>query len=135
MADGGGGHDAITSATWFSGLLTIGGAFIGAGALWLAQRVAGKAAWQQAINSGFAGVMEQQRILHEKERAAWRTELDLERGYRAAERAQHAGEIINLTQSFESLKAHLSRRGIEIPSGYHREPQQMIVLQGESREL
>lgn len=124
----GGNHDAITSAAWFAPLVGSMTALIGALGLWLANRMLGKAAFQQAINSGFKELTESL----QEERAALLAERDGERLAWAAERAQLRGDIINLTQAVESLKAYLRRNGLEIPDVYHA-PVDMVVIDGDKK--
>lgn len=109
-----GGVDA-SHAGWIAAAATAVGAAIGAFGLWLANRMLGEAAFQTVINTGFNQLLDQQRKLHEAERAAWKEELDRERIERAAERAQHTGEIINVAQALESLKSYLRRNGLDVP--------------------
>jgi hypothetical protein len=115
-------HPSVLTA--FAGLL---GAALGAVGLWLANRLLGKAAFQTAINDGFAKLTQAQERANETleerlvaERVAW-----------AAERATFQGEIRNLVQAVESLKAELRRHGIPIPeariSGREAEPGAVIL--------
>ncbi len=93
-------------------------AALGAFGLWLANRMLGKAAFQTAINSGFKDLVDQ---LQEERKASqdiihsMRQEWDAERITTAAERAQLRGEIINLTQTVESLKSWFRTQGIPVP--------------------
>lgn len=117
-------HDALTSAPWFAPIVAVVSATLGAFGLWLANRMLGKAAFQTAINSGFDKLTDQL----QEERAALLKERNEERVAWAAERAQLRGEIINLTQAVESLKAYLRRNGLDIPDVYHA-PTEMIVVE------
>ena len=87
---------------------------------WLANRVVGKAAFQQAINTGFKDLLDTIRAEHQD--CQDRLEK-LEEKYDAAklrgvsERAQLRGEIINLTQVVLSLARILRHNGIPIPDG------------------
>jgi len=98
-----------------AGLLTaiagLCGALLGAVGLWLANRLLGKAAFQTAINDGFSKLTDQL----QEERDRYGRALDAERLSWAAERATLRGEIRNLMQSIESLKAALRRAGVAIP--------------------
>ena len=94
------------------------GAALGAFGLWLANRMLGKAAFQTAINSGFAALTDQL----QEERASTLRQLQDERIAWSAERAQMRGEIINLTQAVESLKALLRRNGLDIPEVHRPAP-------------
>lgn len=94
-------------------LAAIGGAALGAFGLWLANRLLGKAAFQTAINDGFAKLTKEL----QEERDVYRRELTKERIEWAGERATLQGEIRNLMQSIESLKNELRRHGIAIPQG------------------
>ena len=122
MADGG-SHEASAAAAWFAPMVGVVSAALGAFGVWLASRVMGKAAFQQAINNGFDGLvnrLNEERakadIAHNAERVAW-----------AAERAQLRGEIINLTQAVESLKALLRRNGLDIPEAHRPAPDYEII--------
>lgn len=95
----------------WEGFVAAGGAAIGGFALWLANRLVGKAAVQTAINQGFKELTDSLR----EEREALRAQLDRERLEAAGERAQLRGEIINLTQALESLKKLLREHNIPIP--------------------
>lgn len=128
-------------AAWLTPALAALGAVcaaaLGALAHWAASRLVGKAAWQQAINSGFQGLVDRMETerkaaaeahaqqlaaiadMHERERLLW-----------ATRQAQMQGDMINLRQAFESLKAHLSRRGIQIPASFRRgEIEDVIVIE------
>ena len=97
----------------FAALAAMAGAALGAFGLWLANRMLGKAAFQTAINDGFAKLTKEL----QEERDGYRIELTRERVSWAAERATLQGEIRNLMQSIESLKNELRRNGIAIPLG------------------
>jgi len=86
-------------------------ALIGALGVWLAQRVLGKAAFQQAINDGFQKLATELR----KDNEALRAELAEKELAHARQAAELRGQIINLTQANESLKSALRRAGIPIP--------------------
>lgn len=95
------------------------GAVVGACGLWLANRLMGKAAFQSAINDGFAKLTDQL----QEERDGYRKALDAERLTWAGERATLKGEIRNLMQAIESLKAELRRHGVPIPEGQRPAPE------------
>ena len=97
-----------TALTTLAGFL---GAAMGALGLWLANRLLGKAAFQTAINDGFAKLTADL----QEERADLRRELDDARLHWAGERASLQGEIRNLNQTIESLKAWFRRNGVPIP--------------------
>lgn len=114
---------------WIGGIAT---AALGAVGLWLANRMLGKAAFQTAINDGFAKLTAELR----KERDDLRAELHQERVVGAAERASLKGEIRNLMQTIESLKSELRRHGLPIPegSGIGREPEVGAIIIDKGRE-
>jgi hypothetical protein len=94
--------------------------------LFAAQRLVGKAAWQTAITAANKDLIDQL----QEERRDMIAERASERVAWAGERAQMRGEIINLTQAFESLKAYLRREGINIPEGAYHPPAEMTVIEG-----
>lgn len=97
----------------------------GAAGLWLAQRMMGKAAFQNAINTGFSSLLDQlqeERATYQAAVTSLREELKVERAARhdeqiktAAEIAQLRGDVMNLTQAKLSLEELLRRSGVEIP--------------------
>lgn len=92
---------------WIAGLAT---ATVGATGLWLAQRVLGKAAFQTAINDGFAKLTtdlqeERDRLL--REIAAERTVIAAERIAWSEERSQLKGRIRQLEQVVQGLQRRL----------------------------
>lgn len=114
----------VTLLGWLSGLAT---ATVGALGLWLAQRVLGKAAFQQAINDGFTKLTDQLQEERDRDRAAF----EAARIAWAAERASLKGEIRNLTQTVESLENFLRRHGLPVPErpalGREAEPGATII--------
>lgn len=115
--------------TWFTPFASVVSAGLAAGAMWLTQRIVGKAAFQTAINTGFQALLEEQRKAFEVRVKILRQELDDERKANNSERAQWAaetaqlrGEIINLTQTVESLKSILRRNNIPVPSSVPPRP-------------
>jgi hypothetical protein len=86
------------------------GAALGGFGLWLANRMLGKAAFQNAINDGFAKLTNE----IQEERDALRKTLAAAEVRWAAERASLQGEIRNLNQHIQSLKSELRRRGVPI---------------------
>jgi hypothetical protein len=103
---------------WITAVGTAVGAVIGGFALWCANRLLGKAAFQTAINAGFSSLTDQlqeERSLLLAQIASERRAAERERLQSAAERASLRGEIRNLTQVVESLKALLRANGIEVP--------------------
>jgi hypothetical protein len=137
MADGG-GHEAVTGAAWFAPLIGLGSSAVTATALWLAQRVVGKAAWQAAMsaaNKDMIDQLQEERKSLREERAEERRMWAEERLKWAAERSQLSGDVINLTQALESLKSWLRREGIQVPESAYHPPTEMLVLEGgKSRE-
>jgi hypothetical protein len=114
---------ATQPMTWITPIATAFGAVAGACGLWVANRMMGKAAFQTAINSGFEKLTDQL----QEERKALTDQLDAERLAWSSERAQLRGDIINLTQAVESLKAYLRRNGLDIPEVY-RAPSEVAVI-------
>lgn len=114
--------DAAPFWAAFTGVI---GAGLGAVGLWLASRLMGKAAFQTAINQGFQGLT----ASLQEERDSFRQQLAEERITRAGIEAQLRGEILNLTQTIESLKHLLIRHGIDVPMP-HVEPGEMTVIEG-----
>jgi hypothetical protein len=111
MADDAGA--AASQVGLIAGAATAIGALIGAFGLWLANRMLGKAAFEGMMTARFKEIMDQQRALHNEERAVWHAaELGLK------------GEIVNLRQTISSLTSDLRRRGvIDIPeSRYGDDP-------------
>lgn len=92
-------------------LASTAGAVFGGFALWAANRLMGRAAFQTAINDGFNKLTEQ--LQEERNQAL--NELQAERVAWAAERAELKGEIRGLTQAVESLHRELVRHGIPLP--------------------
>lgn len=126
MADGGGHHDAVTSAAWFAPAVALISSVMTALILFAAQRLVGKAAWQTAITAGNRDLIDQL----QEERRDMRAERSAERLSWEGERAQMRGEIINLTQAFESLKSYLRREGINVPEGVFHPASEMTVIEG-----
>ena len=104
----GGGAEQPGLITVIAGLV---GTVMGSVGLWLANRLMGKAAFQTAINAGFAALTQEL----QEERNALRRELTEARVHWDAERAQLRGEIGNLTATIEGLKELLRRNGIPVP--------------------
>lgn len=101
------------------------GAALGAFGLWLANRMLGKAAFQTAINAGFKELTDQL----QEERDFFRRQLTAERIAWSAERSDFTGQIRDLRQSIESLKALLRRNGVEVPD-HHMAVRDFTVLPG-----
>lgn len=133
MSDGG-HHEAITAAAWFAPVLAVGSSIMTAFLLFLAQRLVGKAAWQAAVtaaNKDMIDQLQEERKDYRIERAALLEERAAERLGWAAERSQYRGDLTNLTQAFESLKAYLRREGIQVPeSAYHHLPDEFVMIEG-----
>jgi hypothetical protein len=112
-------------------------AIIGAGSVWLAQRLVGKAAWQNALTAGAKDLIDQlqeERAEYQKIIRTMRDEWATERLATAGERSSLRGEIINLTQVIEGLKTILRNNGIPVPGPTHHiahapGEQVMIVLE------
>lgn len=109
---------------WLSGLAT---AVVGAVGLWLAQRVLGKAAFQTAINDGFAKLTTDL----QEERDRLRAEIDAERKAFVAERlawseekAQLKGRIRQLEQQVQGLEV---RAGLTPSNAIEPEPGATIL--------
>lgn len=110
-------HPAWWAAAWAAGGAIVAAALHQLG-LWLASRLAGKAAVQEAINKGFAELME----ARDRENAELRgdnarlRQLLLDRDIlHGRQIAQLRGHIMNLTQALQSRDATLRRQGIQIP--------------------
>jgi hypothetical protein len=110
--------EAELGGTFAKILVTSAAAFIGAIGLWFANRVMGRAAFQQAINSGFKelvdGLQEERKELTAKLNEL-ETKYDKVQADSLAERAQLRGEIINLTQVVVSLENLLRDNGVPVP--------------------
>ncbi len=102
------------------------GAAIGAVGLWVANRLLGKAAFQTAINDGFAKLTQGL----QEERDMYRDQLARERVEHARAEAELRGEIRNLRQTIESLKNFLRRSGFHVPDDTHALPTPLIELPG-----
>lgn len=113
------------SAPFWATITGVVGAALGAFGLWLANRMLGKAAIQTALNTMAKDLIDQL----QEERAEMKRAWDADRLAGAAREAQLRGEIINLTQAVESLKAHLRRKGIDVPE-LHTPPADFTVLPG-----
>lgn len=127
---------------WVGGVFTAG---VGALGLWLANRLMGKAAFQQAINNGFKDLLDkvnadrdrlttelhQEKVEAERERHRLAAVLADKEIAAAAERAQLRGEIINLTQVVESLKALLRANGIPVPQSKVKGPVASMIVMGD----
>lgn len=89
----------------------------------------GKAAFQTAINAGFKELTDQL----QEERDFFRRQLAEERIAWSAERSDFTGQIRDLRQSIESLKALLRRNGVEVPE-HHAAVADFTVLPGKDEE-
>lgn len=89
-------------------------AAIGGLGLWLANRLAGKAAVQAALNSGFEKLYAE---LHAQNKDLKR-ELNAERVAHAATRARLDGEMANMRQAMRSLENMMRRQGVPLPPDY-----------------
>lgn len=111
--------ETVNLLGWLAGLAT---ATVGAIGLWLAQRVLGKAAFQTAMNDGFAKLNDKLQVemeRREKVFAAERATFTAERIAWADEKAQLKGRIRQLEQQVEGLER---RFGIEPSAGREPEP-------------
>lgn len=114
------------------------GAVMGSLGLWLANRMMGKAAFQTAINDGFAKLtkeLQEERDGYRAELVASRSAWAEERVIWSADRASLKGEIRNLMQSIESLKSVLRGHGIPIPDARPRaEPDAgATIIEGDAK--
>lgn len=94
----------------------IGGGFaatLGGIGTWAAQRVLGKAAFQDAINTGFSQLLEQE----QKARSELRAEL-------ATERARCDANMVRLFKIIAALKGSMAKAGLDVPD-------EDVLLQGE----
>lgn len=106
--------DGLSSEAGMDNLDPVGTALaaaIGAAGLWVANRLLGKAAFQQAINDGFAKLLKVQ----QEENAQLREEMSAREVIHARQIASLRGHIMNLTQALQSRDAILRRSGIPIP--------------------
>lgn len=138
MADGSGPLHAAHASAWLTPLLGAIGGICAAALVWLGQRMIGKAAFQTALNDGFAKFtqeLQEELQASRTERAALRVTLETERIQTAGERADLRGEIMNLTQVIEGLKGILRLHGIPVPAGrppltVENPPPAMIIIGG-----
>lgn len=125
MAGDVGGVD-VSSGGPLVALAGVVGAAIGGFALWLANRLLGKAAIQTALNASFKEFTDQL----QEERKELLAERTAERLAWAKRDSELRGEIINLTQTIESLKALLRRNGIDVPES-HAPASDFVILPGD----
>lgn len=97
--------------SWIAAAGTVIVGALGMVGLWLANRLMGKAAFQQAINSGFKNLLDEVNA----DREALRKTLEHERLETAIERDSLRGEIRQLNQLVESLMRMLRDNGIPLP--------------------
>lgn len=110
-------HATTSIVGWLSGLAT---ATIGAFGLWMAQRVLGKAAFEQAMTTRFQALMASSEAFHAEQRASWHEE-----------RLQMRGKIINLEQSVATLTNALRQQGVTgLPETKHPDP--IIIVEPDS---
>lgn len=91
---------------------------VGAALIWLAQRLLGKAAVQQAVNAGFMALMEQTREelkASREQRDEYAQDLAHERAQRVAAEQSLRGEIDNLRAVIRGLERLLREHGIPLP--------------------
>jgi len=99
-----------------------GSAAVGAVGLWLANRVLGKAAFQEAINQGFSSLLkavQEERNSLEKEVEKLRLDLANKEKQHQSDREEMRGEIRQLKQMIQSLEAHITRNGLELPHEHY----------------
>jgi hypothetical protein len=99
-----------------------GSAAVGAFGLWFANRLLGKAAFQEAINNGFSSLLhtlQTERDGLEAEVHALRSDLAKKELQHQIDRDEMRGEIRQLGQMIESLKNHIVRHGLELPDEHH----------------
>lgn len=87
-------------------------------AVWITQRLVGKAAFQTAINNGFRDLM----VAQQDQIKVLRTELEEERKQADHDRMMMArdnatlrGQVANLTQTIEGLKRLMRENGWDAP--------------------
>lgn len=115
------GHHELSA--WFAPLIGVATAALGAFGLWLAQRMLGKAAFEQAMNARFQVLMDRTDALHKEERAAWQ-----------AERLELLGKIVNLQQIVATLTASLRRQGVTgLPEPEYPDPIITLPASGEPK--
>lgn len=122
------GINHIEAASWFTPVMTLVGTVFGGILLWAAQRLVGKAAWQQAITAANRDLIDQL----QEERADARRSLENYKIESAAERAQLRGEIINLTQTVTTMKRWMRENGHDFPED--RYPPVALVLLSEEKK-
>lgn len=127
MAGDVGGVD-VSQAGPLAAMWTAIGAAVGAFGLWIANRMLGKAAIQTALNASFKEFTDQL----QEERKTLLEERTAERLVWAKRDAELRGEIINLTQTIESLKALLRRNGIDVPDT-HSPASDFVILPGDKQ--
>lgn len=105
----------------------VAAAALGAVGTWAAQRVLGKAAFQNAITTGFDVLSTQLRT----DNRELRETLAAQRKECAEELAQLRGELVNAQTIINSLANILRRNGlIDIPEARHTSPP-MVTLTGD----
>lgn len=112
--------EIIALPKWLAFLAPVLVAFVTGVIAWLANRVVGKASFQQAINNGFKDLLDTVRAEHKEcqdRLGALEAKYDAAKLRGVSERAQLRGEIINLTQVVLSFARILRHHGIPIPDG------------------
>ncbi len=89
---------------WLNAHVEIWIALIGGGALWLGNRLTGKAAMQTAVNEGFQKLLEQINTAHAEERAVWEVE-----------QTRLNQNMKELTTAVQALVTTLRDHGIPLP--------------------
>lgn len=120
----------LLPAFWTATAAIVAAAF-GAVATWLAHRLVGKAAFQQAINDGFSDLLDrvtaQERGCRE-ELDAIREQFEAARNAAALRDIQFRGAIANLQQTIQSLVTLLRERGIPLPAHINLDPPPPLLL-------
>ena len=107
------------------------GAAFGAVALWLTNRLVGRAAWQNALNSGFSDLAKAQAARLEDvetELKALREERRVGMAQARAERLQLHGEIVQLRQVIQGLRRVLREHNIDVAEVPDEPPGMFVTL-------
>lgn len=109
----------------------IASAAIAAVATWLAHRLVGKAAVQNAINEGFKGLLDRVAAQEEscrEELAAIKEEFEAAKIASSLRDARFRGAIAGLQQTIQSLVSLLRERGIPLPEHIAVDPVPPLLL-------
>lgn len=138
------GHDPGSSVAGIAALAAFGSAAVTAAAGWLAQRLVGKAAWEQMVanaNKDLIASLQAERADLRKEFREYKEEAEKNRlrlyeefeAYKistSGERAQLRGEILNMTQAMQGLKNQVRELGGHIPEDRYP-PAALSTLSGD----